>query len=86
MEFLAELHPKVVHLRLKDLNITKEKREMFIRIVKACFGNRRKTVKNSLSNSIFRKLNFSDSDINLSLRAEQLDLKDFYVNNKAIGQ
>ena len=76
----------VVHLRLKDLNITKEKREMFIRIVKACFGNRRKTLKNSLSNSIFRKLNFSDSDINLSLRAEQLDVKDYYVNNKAIGQ
>jgi len=69
----------VVHLRLKDLNITKEKREMFIRIVKACFGNRRKTLKNSLSNSIFRKLNFSDSDINLSLRAEQLDVKDFLV-------
>ena len=52
---------------------------MFISIVKACFGNRRKTLKNSLGNSIFRELNFSDSDINLSLRAEQLDVKDFLV-------
>jgi len=69
----------VVHLHSKGLSISKEKREMFISIVKACFGNRRKTLKNSLGNSIFRELNFSDSDINLSLRAEQLDVKDFLV-------
>jgi len=69
----------VVHLRLKELSISKEKRQMFISVVKACFGNRRKTLKNSLSNSIFRELNFSDSGIDLSLRAEQLDVKDFLV-------
>ncbi len=69
----------VVHLYLKELSISKEKREMFIGIVKACFGNRRKILKNSLSNSIFRELNFSDSYIDLSLRAEQLDVKDFLV-------
>lgn len=67
----------VVHLRFKELSISKEKREMFISIVKACFGNRRKTLKNSLSNSIFKELNFSNSGIDLSLRAEQLDVKDF---------
>ena len=69
----------IVHLRLKELTISKNKREMFINVVKACFGNRRKTLKNSLSNSIFRELNFSDSGIDLSLRAEQLDVKDFLV-------
>jgi 16S rRNA (adenine1518-N6/adenine1519-N6)-dimethyltransferase len=69
----------IVHLRFKELSISKEKREKFISVVKACFGNRRKTLKNSLSNSIFRELNFSNSDINLSLRAEQLDVKDFLV-------
>ena len=69
----------VVHLRFKQLNISREKREMFISIVKACFGNRRKTLKNSLSNSIFKELNFSNSGIDLSLRAEQLDLNDFLV-------
>lgn len=69
----------VVHLHFKELSISKEKREMFISIVKACFGNRRKTLKNSLSNSIFKGLNFSGSGIDLSLRAEQLDVKDFLV-------
>ena len=69
----------IVHLRFKELTISKSKREMFINVVKACFGNRRKTLKNSLSNSIFRELNFSDSGIDLSLRAEQLDVKDFLV-------
>jgi 16S rRNA (adenine1518-N6/adenine1519-N6)-dimethyltransferase len=69
----------VVHLRFKGLNISKEKREMFISIVKACFGNRRKTLKNSLSNSIFEELNFSNSGIDLSLRAEQLNVKDFLM-------
>jgi 16S rRNA (adenine1518-N6/adenine1519-N6)-dimethyltransferase len=67
----------IVHLRFKELTISKNKREMFINVVKACFGNRRKTLKNSLSNSIFKELNFSDSGIDLSLRAEQLDVKDF---------
>ncbi len=69
----------IVHLRFKELSISKEKMEMFISIVKACFGNRRKTLKNSLSNSIFKELNFSNSGIDLSLRAEQLDVKDFLV-------
>ena len=69
----------IVHLRFKELTISKNKREMFINVVKACFGNRRKTLKNSLSNSIFKELNFSDSGIDLSLRAEQLDVKDFLV-------
>lgn len=69
----------VVHLRLKELNISEEKKEKFISIVKACFGNRRKTLKNSLSNSIFKELNFSDSGIDLTLRAEQLDVKDFLI-------
>ena len=69
----------VIHLRLKELSISKEERQMFISVVKACFGNRRKTLKNSLSNSIFNELNFSNSGIDLSLRAEQLDVKDFVV-------
>ena len=69
----------IVHLRFKELTISKNKREMFISVVKACFGNRRKTLKNSLSNSIFKELNFSNSGIDLALRAEQLDVKDFLV-------
>ncbi|MEJ2196684.1 MAG: 16S rRNA (adenine(1518)-N(6)/adenine(1519)-N(6))-dimethyltransferase RsmA, partial [Ignavibacteriaceae bacterium] len=67
----------VVHINLKRLNIGKTELQTFIKIVKASFGNRRKTLKNSLSNSIFREINFSGADIDLSLRAEQLDVNDF---------
>ena len=67
----------VVHITLKRLNSEKNEKQTFINIVKASFGNRRKTLKNSLSNSIFREINFSGADIDLSLRAEQLDVNDF---------
>ena len=67
----------VVHIIFKKPDFTKEEQKLFIKIVKAAFGKRRKTLKNSLSNSIFNKFDFSDSGIDLSLRAEQLDVKDF---------
>jgi 16S rRNA (adenine1518-N6/adenine1519-N6)-dimethyltransferase len=67
----------VVHIILKKLKSEKNEQQTFINIVKAAFGNRRKTLKNSLSNSIFREINFSGADIDLSLRAEQLDVNDF---------
>jgi 16S rRNA (adenine1518-N6/adenine1519-N6)-dimethyltransferase len=50
---------------------------MFKSIVKSSFGNRRKTLKNSLSNSIFANVDFSECGIDLSLRAEQLTVDDF---------
>ena len=71
------MNSAVVHITLKDLNITGKEREMIINMVKACFGNRRKTLKNSLSNSIFKEVDFSNSGIDLSKRAEQLDIDDF---------
>jgi len=67
----------VVHLYPKDINITDQEKKIFIATVKAAFGNRRKTLKNSLSNSIFKELNFDSSGIDLSLRAEQLEITDF---------
>ncbi len=67
----------VVHIIFKDLNISREEKQSFIKIVKASFGNRRKTLKNSLSNSIFKELNFAESGIDLTLRAEQLNQNDF---------
>lgn len=65
--------------------------KLFIKVVKACFGNRRKTLKNSLNNSIFGNLDFSLSPVDLSLRAEQLDLDDFislsrYIRNKLASE
>ncbi len=67
----------VIHLYPKQLNITDQEKKVFIQIVKASFGNRRKTLKNSLSNSIFKEIDFENSGIDLSLRAEQLDIEDF---------
>jgi 16S rRNA (adenine1518-N6/adenine1519-N6)-dimethyltransferase len=74
----------VIHLYPKELNITNDEKKLFIQTVKASFGNRRKTLKNSLSNSIFKELNFVDSGIDLSLRAEQLDISDFVILSKYI--
>ncbi len=72
-----KVYSAVIHIFMKDLNIGDELKKRFIEIVKASFGKRRKTLKNSLGDSIFRDINFSGSDINLTLRAEQLNIKDF---------
>ena len=61
----------------KEINITGEMKSNFIKVVKASFGNRRKTLKNSLSNSIFMNIDFENSGVDLNKRAEQLDIEDF---------
>jgi 16S rRNA (adenine1518-N6/adenine1519-N6)-dimethyltransferase len=82
--------PKVfsalVHIHFKEMKQFKEEQKLFINVVKAAFGNRRKTLKNSFSNSIFHKIDFSNSNIDLSLRAENLSVEDYirltqYVKN-----
>lgn len=67
----------LVHIYFREVNEPKKFQENFIQIVKAAFGNRRKTLKNSFSNSKFANINFTDSGIDLSLRAEQLEVSDF---------
>ena len=67
----------VVHIYFNDMRDNPEFNLMFKSIVKSAFGNRRKTLKNSLSNGIFAEVNFSDCGIDLSLRAEQLNVNDF---------
>ena len=49
----------------------------FINVVKAAFGNRRKTLRNSLKNSPFADRDFSALKTDLSKRAENLTLEDF---------
>ncbi len=74
-------HPKVfsavIHLSFKESSKNKKEDEIFIKVVKAAFGNRRKMLYNSLKNSIFSHLNFNNTGINLSSRAEQLSIADF---------
>jgi len=73
--------PKVfsalVQIKFKEIKYPEEEQKLFIQIVKASFGNRRKILKNSLSNSIFHEIDFSNSGIDLSLRAENLSVEDF---------
>lgn len=71
------VHSAIIHIHFNDIRSDKKFNKLFISIVKSAFGNRRKTLKNSLSNSIFAAINFSSCEINLSLRAEQLILEDF---------
>ena len=51
--------------------------DLFIQVVKASFGNRRKTLKNSLNNSIFKSYNFIGIDLDFSRRAETFIINDF---------
>lgn len=69
----------VIHLKLRKIHQSKSFQNTFIKLVKASFGHRRKMLKNSLSNSIFAAINFSESGIDLSKRAEQLNLEDFLL-------
>lgn len=69
----------VVHIRFKQLAETKIFQDTFISVVKASFGNRRKMLRNSLGNSIFAGLDFSECGIDLSQRAEQLSKDDFLL-------
>ena len=72
-----KVYSALVHINFKQIDKPEKEQRLFINIVKAAFGNRRKTLKNSFSNSIFHKLDFSNSNIDLSLRAENLDVEDF---------
>jgi 16S rRNA (adenine1518-N6/adenine1519-N6)-dimethyltransferase len=80
-----KVYSAVVHLHFNDKLTDKSFNSLFISVVKASFGNRRKTLKNSLSNSIFAAINFSNCGVDLSLRAEQLTQDDFVKLSKFIS-
>ena len=74
----------VVHLVFKEELDTALDTGLFIKVVKAAFGNRRKTLKNSFSNSIFGTEIFEGCEFNFGQRAEELDLKDYIFLTKFI--
>jgi 16S rRNA (adenine1518-N6/adenine1519-N6)-dimethyltransferase len=57
---------------------------MFINVVKAAFGNRRKTLKNSLGNSIFKEIKIDNLEFDLTRRAEELSITEFVDLTKII--
>ncbi len=59
---------------------------LFIQTVKAAFGNRRKILKNSFSNSAFGDIDFSGSGINLTRRAETLTTDEFISLTRFISE
>ena len=71
------VHSAVVHIYFNEIRNNSVFNSIFKSIVKSSFGNRRKTLKNSLSNGIFADVDFTGCGINLSLRAEQLNVDDF---------
>ena len=72
-----KVHSAIIHIYFDSSRVNKGTNSLFKSIVKASFGNRRKTLRNSLSNSIFTNIDFSKCSVDLSLRAEQLDIKGF---------
>ena len=66
----------VIKITAKKIEPSFEKK-LFINIVKASFGNRRKNLKNSLSNSIFSTYELNAFPIDLTKRAEELEIEDY---------
>ncbi len=58
--------------------------KLFVKVVKAAFGNRRKTLKNSLSNNSFGDLNFDLLPFDFTRRAEELTIDQFIELTKII--
>ncbi|MFA7419998.1 MAG: 16S rRNA (adenine(1518)-N(6)/adenine(1519)-N(6))-dimethyltransferase RsmA [Melioribacteraceae bacterium] len=58
--------------------------KLFVKVVKAAFGNRRKTLKNSLSNNSFGDLNFDSLAFDFTRRAEELTIDQFIELTKII--
>ncbi len=71
-----KVHSSLIHIYFKEKrNDIDEK--LFIQIVKAAFNYRRKTLKNSLNNSIFKDCDFKKMEFNFNLRAEELSVEDY---------
>lgn len=70
----------VIHLTFNENKFQGlEDERLYIQTVKAAFSKRRKTLKNSLGSSQFGDIDFSKSETDLSLRAEQLSIEDFIL-------
>jgi 16S rRNA (adenine1518-N6/adenine1519-N6)-dimethyltransferase len=76
----------VVHIYFREKLPPGLDTSLFIKVVKAAFGKRRKILKNSLSDSIFTGVDFNNSGVNLNLRAEQLTLDDFILLTKFLTE
>jgi len=81
---VPEVYSAMIHLRFNKATDNGIEDRMFINVVKAAFGNRRKTLKNSLSNSIFKEIKIDNSEFDLTRRAEELSIVEFIELTKII--
>ena len=80
----------IISIKFKNPDIKVIDEKQFIKLVKNAFTTRRKTLKNSLKNSIFISHLKNDSPIDLSKRAEELTVTDYvnlsnYISEKNAG-
>ena len=85
-----KVYSALVKINFRQINEPEDFQKLFIKVVKAAFSTRRKTLKNSLSGSIFKDINFSDCKIDLSRRAETLVTDEFlqltnFINSRLKG-
>lgn len=67
----------IIHLNFKKHIPCDVDDKLFIKVVKAAFGNRRKKLKNSLGNSIFAAVKIDPQEFDTSRRAEELTINEF---------
>lgn len=67
----------IIHLNFNKQLPTDIDFKLFIKVVKAAFGNRRKKLKNSLRNSVFADVRINEEEFDVSRRAEELTINEF---------
>jgi len=72
-----KIEAAIIRIKFDKQENIKIDKNLFIKVVKASFGNRRKTLNNSLSNSIFSNCDFSQLELPLTKRAEELTVDHF---------
>jgi 16S rRNA (adenine1518-N6/adenine1519-N6)-dimethyltransferase len=72
-----KIQASILHIRFDKKLRNDINKDLFIKVVKASFGNRRKTIINSFRNSIFKDCDFSGLEQSLSKRAEEFSVNDF---------
>jgi 16S rRNA (adenine1518-N6/adenine1519-N6)-dimethyltransferase len=81
---VPKVYSAIIHLYFNKESADEVDDKMFIKVVKAAFGNRRKTLKNSLGNSIFKEIKIDNSEFDLTRRAEELSIAEFVDLTKII--
>jgi len=67
----------IIHIKFNKVIDPAFNSKLFMQVVKAAFGNRRKTLYNSFRNSIFSNCDFSIFGSLMKKRAEELELQDY---------